>query len=71
MPEESDDDTDEQKEARKSLNYVGNWNNFNTTEDNLFSIDALFDQLGFSLTDYHNSTSECSANTEGGTVTVG
>ena len=40
------------------------WNNFNTTEENLFAIDALFDRLGFDLTDYHNSTSECSVNTK-------
>ena len=71
VPEESDDDTDEQKEARKSLNYIGNWNNFSTTEDNLFSIDALFDQLGFSLTDYHNSTSECSVDNGRVTADVG
>ena len=37
----------------------------------MLAIEDLFDRLSFDLTDYHNSTSECSVNTEGRTVTVG
>ena len=71
VPEETDDETAEQTANRKSLMHFGNWNNFNTTEVNLFAIDALFDRLGFTLSDYHNSSSECSVSNGRVTTDVG
>ena len=60
VPEKDIDDTEEQTAVREALSYIGNWNNFNTNDDNLNEIDSMFDRLGFELVDYHNSSSECS-----------
>ena len=72
LPVPEANETEEEKATRKTLSYLGSgWNNWNTSDENLLAIEDLFDRLSFDLTDYHNSTSECSVNTEGRTVTVG
>ena len=71
VPEEELGETEEDKADRESLDYIGNWNNFTTSNQaNLDAISDLFDRLGFELTDYHNSTSECSID-NGRSKTVG
>ncbi len=43
--------------AGGSSNYVGNWNNWNTTNAN--NIGVLFESTGNVVRDYHNSSSAC------------
>ena len=47
--------------AIPTADYIGNWDNFNT--DNAPAIEELFGILGYTVQDYHNTTSNCSSAT--------
>ena len=47
--------------AIPTVDYIGNWDNFNI--DNAPAIEELFGILGYTVQDYHNTTSNCSSAT--------
>ena len=55
----SDPDSRNLWSALPAAPYLQNWDNFNV--DNSDAIRSLFDRLGYTIGDYHNSSSQCSS----------
>ena len=63
----SDPDSRNLWSALPAAPYLQNWDNFNV--DNSDAIRSLFDRLGYTIGDYHNSSSQCT--TVGNDITLG